>query len=62
MAGKILKIISAGSKPVYEIVDIEGKIRIRPVENNEEYIDLNATVLPILIEMLQEVNKEINKK
>jgi len=62
MTEKVLKTISAGSVPMYEIADVNGKIRIRLAGSNEEYIDLIATVLPILIEMLQEVNKEINKQ
>lgn len=62
MAEKVLKTIYAGSSPVYEVVEVDGRIRIRLVDNPNEYIDLIATVLPNLIKVLQEVDKVINRK
>lgn len=62
MSERVVRTITAGSTPMYEIVEVDSRIRIRAVSNPNEYIDLIATVLPQLIQILQEVDEDIKRK
>jgi hypothetical protein len=50
-------IITAGSRPVYEIVKSDDglTVTIREAQNHEHKIDLISSVIPTLIRMLQKL-------
>jgi hypothetical protein len=59
---KLVGAVSTGREPVYEVFDqSEQRIRIRHGDHHERYIDIFKSALPILIQVLEDVNRKVNQ-
>jgi hypothetical protein len=60
MSEIVLATVDAGSKPLYEIVLIhDEQLRLRLVQKPHVRFDLDATVLPELIDALRDAHKKM---
>jgi hypothetical protein len=54
--------VSTGREPIYEIFDqSDQRIRIRHGDHHDQYIDVFKSALPVLIQVLEDVNRKVNQ-